>query len=241
MNRKFLIVGFIAAVALAATMTSSGYGTRTVQDCGGGLTASTSFNAKGSIGDSVGGSSGSTSFLVYSGALRHTEQPPESAVVVESVSKGALTTKEVSVIRWHSKINGNYYIELGGNGAPGSGVLISSGVCSANVPIETDIYEAEIPDNQRHQIFIIVDTGSGYYYASVVLFDDQIPPNISIQKITVKGSVDDATVTQVIVNGVSVPIVSGKYEAEVSTALSEIVIEATNSKGQTVKRTIRLW
>ncbi len=72
-------------------------------------------------------------------------------------------------------------------------------------------------------------------------YGDTTPPEITLKKITVNGSVGDDTVTQVQINGVSVPVTAGKYSYEVDvSAVSTITITATNSKGETVTRVIEV-
>ena len=70
---------------------------------------------------------------------------------------------------------------------------------------------------------------------------DTTPPEITLKKITVNGSVGDDSVTQVQINGVSVPVTAGKYSYEVDvSSTNTITITATNSKGETVTRAINV-
>ena len=70
---------------------------------------------------------------------------------------------------------------------------------------------------------------------------DVTPPEITLKTFTINGSVGDDTVTEVQINGVSVPVSAGKYSYEVDvSAVSTITITATNSKGETVTRVIEI-
>ena len=70
---------------------------------------------------------------------------------------------------------------------------------------------------------------------------DTTPPVITLKKIKVNGSVDDATVTNVDINGVSVPVTAGAYSHEVDvTSTSTITITAVNGDGKIVTRTITI-
>ena len=70
---------------------------------------------------------------------------------------------------------------------------------------------------------------------------DTTPPEITLKKIEVNGSVGDDTVTEVEINGVPVPVTAGKYSYEVDVSSTKtITITATNDKGETVTRTIEV-
>jgi hypothetical protein len=70
---------------------------------------------------------------------------------------------------------------------------------------------------------------------------DTTPPVITLKKITVNGSVDDDTVTEVVINTVSVPVVGGAYSHEVDVSSTDtITVSATNGDGKTVTRTIKV-
>jgi hypothetical protein len=70
---------------------------------------------------------------------------------------------------------------------------------------------------------------------------DKTPPVITLKKIKVRGSVDDATITEVEINGVSVTVTAGAYSHEVDvTSTSTITVIATNGDNKTVTRTINI-
>ena len=63
------------------------------------------------------------------------------------------------------------------------------------------------------------------------------PPILAIGGMTLTGSVNDPTITQVTVDGVSVPVVNGQFQAPVSLSpgASTHTISATNGGGTTTK------
>lgn len=240
MRKKLLIVCLLAPMVIAATMISTAYSIRTGDDYGGGEAQGTSLKTRGSIGGAVGGETRSTSYVVYTG-VRTRAADVGPVVVFENLSKETLTTNEGCSIQWHSTIDGDFYVEVGGNGTPGSGTQIDYGTCTTDLTVETYVNEFDLLDNQGNTVYIIVDNGFNTFYAAIAITDDQVLPDMSFTQITVQGSVDDATVTDVYVNSVPVSVVSGQYQALVNTSLDEIIIEATNGEGETVRRTIRVW
>ena len=240
MRHKLLIICIVAPLAIGAVMASVSFKARVAQDCGGGAALSSGFKTRGSIGGAVCGPAQSTAFISYAGPLPRT-QHTGAIVVVENITRAALTTGEECFVYWHATVDGDFTIEVGGTGTPGSGLVVDSGSCLADASIESRIHELSLTDDDRSIIYIYVDDGSDTYYAAVVLTDDQTPPDATFTQVTVEGSVDDASVTDVYVNTVSVPVASGQYQAVVSTGLSEIIIEATNDKSQTMTRKVRTW
>jgi hypothetical protein len=72
-------------------------------------------------------------------------------------------------------------------------------------------------------------------------YGDTTPPEITLKKIMVNGSVDDATVTDVDINGITVTVVAGAYSHEVDVSSTDtITVSATNGAGKTVTRTIEV-
>ena len=63
------------------------------------------------------------------------------------------------------------------------------------------------------------------------------PPLIAISGMTLTGSVNDLTITQLIVNGLSVPVINGQFQAPISLSpgTSTHTISATNGGGTTTK------
>jgi len=245
---KWIFLCLVALSAIAATMASGAYVARIGEDAGGGPALSTTLRTKGSIGGSVDGETKSTN---WTGALPRTPIPP--VVVVEGVSKPALTTGEECIISWHSTIDGYFYVEVGGNGTPGSGGRVDEGPCTAYVSIESKVYESDLPDNQDSPVYIIVDTGLGTPpYGTVTLTDDQIAPEFAAFDIVrIQGTVSDSSVTEVVIKVAGqpdwqVPVISGSYDCTTPLGLSpsgttEVILEATNSEGKSVQRKIKMW
>jgi hypothetical protein len=70
---------------------------------------------------------------------------------------------------------------------------------------------------------------------------DTTPPVVTLKTIKVSGSVNDATVTQVNINGTTVTVTAGAYSHEVDIASTDtITVIASNGDNKTVTRTITI-
>ncbi len=241
MKRKLAIITFImlAPAAMAIAMSSGSYTLSGSNDCGGRSASSASNQVtRVSIGGAVARMSQSANYVVYTGPKRKKEIPP--IITINSVSKTALTTGETCTIDWHADRDGSFIIELGGDGTPGSGTQLASGNCLAAISVLTDILESDLTDNAQNTIHIIVDDGATQSFAAVVLLDDQVGPDVSFTQVTIRGTVDSDSITEVDVDGVPVPVTARQYEAIVNTPASEIYISIKNQYGATTTRIIRL-
>jgi len=241
MKRKLIIIAFIilSPVVLTAAMTSGSYTLQVGQDSGGGDTESAAYKLRGSVSGAVAGKAQSVNYVIHVGAVPRAGQGL-SVISIESITRQALSTGDRCTINWHSAVDGDYYVEVGGNGSIASGTAVDSGLCSADSGIVSQVVEADLDDNMKNTIFIIVDDGTKVYYAAIVILDDQVPPDANFTKITVNGTVEDDTITEVLVSGVPVPVTGGQYQAVVNTFGPEIIIEATNSSGAKAQRKIRI-
>ncbi len=162
-------------------------------------------------------------------------------VTVDSVIPAVVSTGAAAVVSWTANKDADYFIEVGGSGVKGSGVLLTSGTCQAGVQVQTPVSETDLPDNAKSTVFVIIESPDGAAFASCEITDDQTPPAIELRRITVAGSVSDPTVTEVVVNGQAYPVTDGTYSFAIEAPVgSEIAIEATNAHGFKAVRTIRV-
>ncbi|MCI0479037.1 PKD domain-containing protein [Candidatus Uhrbacteria bacterium] len=76
----------------------------------------------------------------------------------------------------------------------------------------------------------------------VVVDEPLIPATITIQSVVIRGSIDDPTVSEVIVDGVAVPVIGGAFEIlkPVTTNPTLVIIEATNGVGATSTKRVTI-
>ena len=238
---RLLILSLAALAGLAAVMVSTNHAALVAVDSGGGGALSANLALRGSsIGGAVAAGARSVNYVVYTGPLQRRAGQPVSTVVVENVSKSALRGGEQCTLRWRSTAGGTYYVEVGGNGSPGSGTQVATGSCTGGASVNTAIQESVLPDNQRHPIYVIVDAGSYTRYAGVVIVDDQVEPDAAFTRITVSGTVADDSV-EVRVNGAAVPVSDRKYEAQVTTSMDMVTVQAAPPGGVPQTWTITTW
>jgi len=231
-------VMFLVLLLCGFIMESVTYRVRGVVACGG-QGGSGSFDAT-LCQMTVGGKAGSGSFRCVGGPVRIVV-PVQSAVVIDAVERRWLAAGESATITWHSRVDGDFYVEVGGNGTPGSGVLLDSGTLMAGAIMQHRINEADLPDNAPTAVYFIVSTATRTSFASILLYDDQLPPSVELHSLHISGHVDDPTVTEVLVDGVPVPVQQdGRWSADVGSPPGEIIIEAQNSKGIKVTRKITI-
>lgn len=158
--------------------------------------------------------------------FRMTEAPTGVPVVTlnlvspTEIAPDNISSVNFSTVFWQTSVGGTYRVELGGDGTPGSGVLLENGSVVGATPTTTDLHESELPDNRQSKIFIIVDDGSGNRgYASFNLTDDQTAPSPRI------GVPSDGSVAR------SVGIISGTAEDVVGVLLGVQISVYDNSAG----------
>jgi alpha-tubulin suppressor-like RCC1 family protein len=102
-------------------------------------------------------------------------------VTVTNVSASEIGLNGSSTISWSSSLDGNYFIERGGAGSVGSGVSLMNGSVLSSTPMNTIIYDANLPDNSLSLIFIIVKTAQDKEgFSSIQLIDDDSPPIVQV-------------------------------------------------------------
>lgn len=71
--------------------------------------------------------------------------------------------------------------------------------------------------------------------------EDTTPPVVTLKVMTINGSVNDATITEVEINGIAVTVTAGAYSHEVDVSSTDtITITAVNGSGQTLMRIIEI-
>ena len=104
----------------------------------------------------------------------------QPAVQIDSVSQSILGTSQSSTIDWTCMHDGTYSVEVGGNGTPGSGIVITTGSCQTNDNLQSIIDEEDLPDNQASTVYIIIPEAPCARFATVTLYDDQTGPETAI-------------------------------------------------------------
>ena len=225
----FLSAGYFAYSAISSTLWKQD---PYVINCGGGNLESGNFKLLANADESAVGVSESPNYKIEAGFLYMLPGPDDLWLRITQLPAPAFIGYDGnSSFTWISDKNGSYDIIVNGN-------VMDSGVCSAGVPKSQPILETDLVDNSQNGVMVVVTAVSEQNNAVVGIYDDQIPPDFSVAKITVTGTVDDDTVTQVVVNGVNVPVLSNSYTAEVSSGIDEITVEATNAAGKIVTRII---
>ncbi|TET34914.1 MAG: hypothetical protein E3J72_12320 [Planctomycetota bacterium] len=159
-----------------------------------------------------------------------------NSVIPASISIGADAT-----ISWTANKNADFYVELGGNGARGTGLQLAEGKCDADVEIQTQISEGDLPDNGKSTLYVIIESVDGAAFASCEITDDQEAPVIELIRVTISGSITDSSVKTVMVNGTEHPVTDGKYSVTIEAPVgSEIEITAKSSSGYTATRKVRV-
>lgn len=110
-----------------------------------------------------------------------------------------------------------------------------------NVPVGTytvTCTKEGYDDTSEDNVVVIEDATTTVNFQ---LERDTTPPVVTLKTITVNGSVDDETVTEVDINGISVPVSDNTYSHEVDVSSTDtITIIAENGDGKTVTRTITI-
>lgn len=101
-------------------------------------------------------------------------------VVIDSVSQRVLGSGDSTIISWQSDLAGDYSIEVGSTGTPGTGTEILSGVCEAASVVDSVVTESELTDNSLNTIHVFVTVSAITGSVNTYLYDDQIPPQSSI-------------------------------------------------------------
>jgi len=101
-------------------------------------------------------------------------------VTIFPLSSVVLGPGQSLTVSWQSSKDGTYSVEVGGDGTPGSGFQIESGTCQAYSPVNSTVYETDLPDNTSASLFVIVTSDSFSGFTSVTLTDDQMPPGTRI-------------------------------------------------------------
>lgn len=114
-------------------------------------------------------------------------------VTINSVSHSVVGPSQSTTVDWVSDMNGTYYVEVGGTGAVGSGTLITSGLCTSSVSVNTIIYDTDLADDALSTVWFMVDTGANVGNQSVQIHDDQTAPSSAITEPADGTSPDTAT------------------------------------------------
>ncbi|MBN1810095.1 MAG: hypothetical protein JW909_13595 [Planctomycetes bacterium] len=207
-------------------------------DQGGGTAFSSSYEMQGSIGGTaVGTTATSANYSLEVGYIG-----PAAAVdwleITQLPTPDTIGGGGTSEFKWTSQKAGTYYIEVGGDGSIGSGTQIGTGTCAAGVEETTSVTEANLADDAANTVYVIVDAGGDVLAKQAGIVDDESAPAITLVQVAVAGTVDDATVTEVLVNGSSVAVAAGAYSGMVTTGMDSITVEATNGASQTVVKTV---
>lgn len=242
MSRKRIVLialMFAAGVVIAAMSSTNFFLDPVVVDQGGGEAASSNFVLQGSIGGPAIGSASSTNYKLEIGFIGpatsdnwlQISQLPTPDTIGPGIS---------SEFKWISQKSGSFYIELGGDGSIGSGTQLRTGTCTATVEETETIAPAQLTDDASNIIYVIVDSGSGVLSKQVAIIDDETSPLVTLTQVAVDGTVDDATVTEVFLNGSSVTVTAGAYSGVVTTGMDSITVQATNGDGKSVTKTIAI-
>jgi hypothetical protein len=99
------------------------------------------------------------------------------AVEIISVSTHVVGPERNALVYYQSDTDGAYYIELGGDGTPGSGTELASGTIAADNAMSISVTPANLPDNETEKVFFIVEeTGGNAGHVSVTFAHDRTPP-----------------------------------------------------------------
>ncbi len=106
------------------------------------------------------------------------------AVTINSVSATVIGPDVSTIINWQVNENCTYFIEAGGDGSPGSGTTISSGICIADTPINSTITCSDLPADSETTIFIIaVGAALDYGYSTQAIINDLTEPVAAIKAV----------------------------------------------------------
>lgn len=209
-------------------------------DQGGGYASSSSYQLQGSIGGPAIGLATSASYK-FSGGFVPGGGSTNWLQITQLPAPDTIGPGITSEFKWMSTYDGTYYIEVGGTGAIGSGTQIGTGSCTAGSEETVTVNDSQLADDASNTIFVIVNSaGHGVLAKQVAITDDETSPVITPTQVTISGTVDDATVTEVLVNGSSVTVTAGAYTAVVTTSMDTITIVATNADTKSVTKTVKV-
>ncbi|MHC4661090.1 MAG: M14 family zinc carboxypeptidase [Planctomycetota bacterium] len=113
-----------------------------------------------------------TKFRVLSGS---------PTVEFRSISSYVIGPSLKSTINWNVDYDGQYYIEVGGNGMPGTGSLLTEGPVTAGEIVSVSVMTTDLPINITSRIHIIaVNPLDKVGHVSVDISNDHTPPSSQI-------------------------------------------------------------
>jgi hypothetical protein len=86
-----------------------------------------------------------------------------------------------SSIIWQCDVDGNYRVEVGGNGTPATGTLVENGSCTSGSPVTSTVYDSDLTQNTSNNIYVIVtDLSLRVGHGLVQLTDDHVAPGSAV-------------------------------------------------------------
>jgi hypothetical protein len=233
-NRKvaIIIILVLAAGGVALAAAESGYFAAPIEvmDQGGNPAQSALYGQHASVGGAVVGKTDSASYKLSTNFFGRGTLPTDWLRITQTPQPMTIGAGNESVFKWISTHDGDFWIELDGNGTPGCGTMISTGSVAADDERTETIYDTDLNENEANDVYVIVvDDSAETKFRVVTIIVDTEKPFLEITCIAVSGTVNDEEAV-VKINDVAVPLTGGAFDAEVVTNLDSIVVEITNDR-----------